>query len=42
VTLHFCIPRGYPANGARFGGTRRRPTAETTYQDRWGQPAPWA
>ena len=42
VTLHFCIPLGYPADGARFGGSRRRPTSQMTYQDRWGQPAPWA
>jgi nitroreductase len=38
--LHLCIPLGYPRG--RFGPTRRRPTAETTYFDRWGGPVPWA
>jgi nitroreductase len=42
LTFHFCIPLGYPAEGARFGGSRRRPTGETTYLDRWGAPVPWA
>jgi nitroreductase len=42
VTFHFCIPLGYPAEGARFGGSRRRPTRETTYLDHWGAPVPWA
>jgi nitroreductase len=41
ATFHFCIPLGYPSPGARFGGSRRRPTAETTYLDRWGTPPPW-
>jgi nitroreductase len=40
VAFHFCIPLGYPAEG-RFGGSRRRPTSETTYLDRWDQPVPW-
>ena len=30
------IPLGYPADGERFGGSRRRPAAEVTYYDRWG------
>ncbi|HEX5506444.1 MAG TPA: nitroreductase family protein [Thermomicrobiales bacterium] len=38
--FHLCIPLGYPRG--RFGPTRRRPTAETTYFDRWGAPVPWA
>jgi hypothetical protein len=42
LTFHFCIPLGYPAEGARFGGSRRRPTRETTYLDHWGAPVPWA
>jgi nitroreductase len=42
LTFHFCIPLGYPAEGARFGGSRRRPTRETTFLDRWGGPVPWA
>ena len=40
ATFHFCIPLGYPAE--RFGGSRRRPTAETTFWNRWGAPVPWA
>jgi nitroreductase len=40
--FHFCIPLGYPAAGARFGGSRRRPTAETVWLDRWGGAVPWA
>jgi nitroreductase len=42
IVFHFCIPLGYPGEGARFGGSRRRPTAETSYLDRWGAPVPWA
>jgi nitroreductase len=42
LTFHFCIPLGYPAAGARFGGSRRRPTQETVYLDHWGGPVPWA
>jgi nitroreductase len=42
LTFHFCIPLGYPAEGARFGGSRRRPTRETTFLDHWGGPVPWA
>jgi nitroreductase len=41
LTFHFCIPLGYPAEGARFGGSRRRPIRETVFLDRWGAPAPW-
>jgi hypothetical protein len=40
--IHFCIPLGYPAEGARFGSSRRRPTQEATYLDHWGAPVPWA
>jgi hypothetical protein len=39
--FHLCIPLGYPAEGARFGG-RRRPTHETTHLDHWGGPVPWS
>jgi nitroreductase len=42
LTFHFCIPLGYPAEGAHFGGSRRRPTRETVYLDHWGGPVPWA
>jgi nitroreductase len=38
--FHLCIPMGYPRG--RFGPTRRKPTAETTYLNRWGDPPPWA
>ena len=41
LTFHFCIPLGYPAEGARFGGSRRLPIRETTYLDHWGVPVPW-
>ena len=37
--FHGCLPLGYPRG--RFGTTARRPTAETTYWDRWGEPPPW-
>ena len=37
--FHLCIPLGYPRG--RFGPTQRRPTAETTYLNRWGSPVPW-
>jgi nitroreductase len=40
ATLHFCIPLGYPEG--RFGGSVRRPTAETTFFQSWGTPPPWA
>ena len=40
VAFHFCIPLGYP-RGA-FGPTNRKPTAETTFLDRWDAPVPWA
>ena len=38
--FHLCIPLGYPRG--RFGPTRRRPTSETTYLNRWGGTVPWA
>ncbi len=38
--FHLCIPLGYPRG--RFGPTRRRPTAETIFFDRWANPPPWA
>lgn len=37
--FHACIPLGYPRGN--FGPTQRRPTAETTYWGRWGNPPPW-
>lgn len=37
--FQLCIPLGYPRG--RFGPTRRRPTSETTFLDRWGGPVPW-
>jgi nitroreductase len=40
VVLHFAIPLGYPRG--RFGPTRRRPTWETSYLNRWNGPVPWA
>jgi nitroreductase len=37
--FHFCIALGYPQGN--FGPTRRRPTSETTYLNRWASPVPW-
>ena len=39
VAFHFCIPLGYPQG--TFGPNVRRPTAETTFLDRWGGAVPW-
>ena len=33
------IPLGYPAEGERFGGARRRPREEVSFYDRWGYTA---
>jgi nitroreductase len=40
VGFHFCVPMGYPQGN--FGLNARKPTAETTFLDRWGGPVPWA
>ena len=40
IAFHCCIPLGYPQG--HFGPTRRKPSAEIAYFNRWGQPAPWA
>jgi nitroreductase len=40
VTFHFCVPMGYPRGN--FGPTNRLPSAETTFFNQWGSPAPWA
>ena len=37
--FHFCIPLGYPMGN--FGPTVRKPTAETTFLNRWGASVPW-
>lgn len=39
VTFHFCIPLGYPA--VKYGPSKRRPTSETTYLNRWEGTVPW-
>lgn len=39
IEFHLCIPLGYPRG--HFGPTQRRPTAETTFFNHWGSPAPW-
>ena len=31
------LPIGFPAEGARYGPTRRRPLEEVAFSDRWGQ-----
>jgi nitroreductase len=40
VAFHFAIPLGYPAGA--FGPTRRRPTWETSFRNRWDSAVPWA
>ena len=40
VSTAALIPLGYPAQGESFGGGRRRPSAEVTFHERWGQTAP--
>jgi len=40
VGFHFCVPLGFPQG--KFGPNVRKPTAETTFLDRWGGPVPWA
>jgi nitroreductase len=37
--FHFCVPLGYPQG--HFGPNVRKPTAETSYLNRWGAPVPW-
>jgi nitroreductase len=32
------IPLGYPAQGQKFGGSKRLPAAEVTFHERWGRP----
>lgn len=38
IDFHFCIPLGYPRG--RFGPTTRRPSAEVTHWDTWGNGTP--
>ncbi len=40
VAFHCCIPLGYPQG--HFGPTSRLTSAEVTYFNKWGTPAPWA
>jgi len=40
VGFHFCVPLGYPRGN--FGPTKRKPTAETTFLNRWGDAVPWS
>jgi nitroreductase len=39
VGFHFCVPLGYPRGN--FGPTVRKPTAETTFLNRWDAGVPW-
>jgi nitroreductase len=39
MSFHFAIPLGYPRGS--FGGSRRLPTSETTFLNRWGAAPPW-
>lgn len=38
VELAAILPIGYPAEGVRYGPTRRTPVKEVTFHDRWGNP----
>jgi nitroreductase len=40
IGFHFCVPLGRPQGN--FGPNLRKPTAETTFLDRWGGPVTWA
>ncbi len=40
VTIAATIPLGRPVGG--HGPMRRLPLAQLVYEDRWGEPAPWA
>ena len=40
MEFHACVPFGYPRGN--FGPTRRYPSAETTYWDKWDNSPPWA
>jgi nitroreductase len=39
VQVVYCVPLGYPRGG--FGPTSRRPLAEVSSLDRWGERPPW-
>lgn len=39
MEFHACIPFGYPRGN--FGPTRRYPSSETTYWDKWNETPPW-
>lgn len=40
ATIAACLTLGRPVG--RHGPVRRRPLAELVFEDRWGEPAPWA
>ena len=40
MEFHACVPLGYPRGN--FGPTRRYPSAQTTYWDKWDNSPPWA
>ena len=37
--FHCCVPLGYPRGN--FGPTTRRPVADTTFWNQWGERPPW-
>ena len=39
VGFHFCVPLGYPQGN--FGPTKRKPTSQTTFLNRWESAVPW-
>jgi nitroreductase len=41
ASFHLLVPLGYPVSERAFGLSRRLPTSETTYHNRWGENAPW-
>jgi len=38
VNTHALLPIGYPAEGVKYGPTRRSPVEEVAHSDRWGEP----
>ena len=36
IRMACAVPMGYPAEGERFGGARRRPLADVVHYDGWG------
>lgn len=41
ASFHFFVPLGYPVSERAFGGSRRLPTSQTVYLNRWEGKVPW-